>query len=118
MSRNPSKAEGVAEVIRLAQCDVRDEDALNALFQAEAPFDALISAATGGERAIGPFLEVHACVRSVYNGHPFNESIEYFLRRLSVTACGWSAGANLRFPHRPHPHNYCYSSNTFMFPFV
>ena len=59
MSRDPSKAKGTAAAIRLAECDVRDEDALNALFQAEAPFDVLISAATGGERTIGPFLEVH-----------------------------------------------------------
>lgn len=57
ISRNPDKA-GSPEGIELAACDVRDIDALRALFEAHAPFDILISAATGGERAAGPFLQM------------------------------------------------------------
>jgi NAD(P)-dependent dehydrogenase (short-subunit alcohol dehydrogenase family) len=57
ISRNPDKA-GAVEGIRLAGCDVRDEEALAALFAEEAPFDILISAATGGARASGPFLQM------------------------------------------------------------
>ena len=57
ISRNPDKAQGT-EGIDLAACDVRDIDALTALFTSLAPFDILISAATGGERAIGPFLDM------------------------------------------------------------
>lgn len=60
MSRDTSKAEGIEADIHFIECDVRDEDSLNLLFRAEAPFDVLISTATGGERAIGPFLEVNA----------------------------------------------------------
>ena len=49
---------GDEEGLRLEACDVRDEQALAALFEREAPFDILISAATGGTRAFGPFLSM------------------------------------------------------------
>jgi len=39
-------------------CDVRDRKALEDIFVQEAPFDILISSATGGERSLGPFLEM------------------------------------------------------------
>lgn len=58
ISRDPSKAGDPGDGIRLEQCDVRDEAALQALFDKLAPFDILISAATGGRRAAGPFLEM------------------------------------------------------------
>lgn len=57
VSRDPSRA-GEIEGITLAQCDVRDREAMAALFAELAPFDILISAATGGSRAAGPFLEM------------------------------------------------------------
>lgn len=57
VSRNPSKGEET-DGLTLAACDVRDRAALTALFAAQAPFDILISAATGGERASGPFLQM------------------------------------------------------------
>ena len=57
ISRDPSKA-GDIDGVTLQGCDVRDRDALAALFAEHAPFDILISAATGGERAAGPFLQM------------------------------------------------------------
>jgi len=39
-------------------CDVRDREAMQKLFEAHAPFDILISAATGGDRALGPFMDM------------------------------------------------------------
>ncbi len=57
-SRNPDKTGDVPSGITLRQCDVLDRDGLSQLFQDYAPFDILVSAATGGERAIGPFLEM------------------------------------------------------------
>lgn len=57
VSRDPSKV-GNLEGVALAACDVRDRDALSALFVSHAPFDILVSAATGGDRSIGPFLEM------------------------------------------------------------
>ena len=58
VSRNPEKAGDVPEGISLKACDVRDREALQSLFKECAPFDILISAATGGDRAFGPFLEM------------------------------------------------------------
>lgn len=56
ISRNPDKAGPPPAGVTFAACDVRDEAALQALFAAQAPFDILVSAATGGDRALGPFL--------------------------------------------------------------
>jgi len=56
ISRNPDKAGDIG--VELAACDVRDEAAMATLFAAHAPIDVLISAATGGERAAGPFLQM------------------------------------------------------------
>ena len=58
ISRNPDKAGDVPAEITLKKCDVTDRDAVAALCAEYAPIDILISAATGGPRAIGPFLEM------------------------------------------------------------
>lgn len=58
VSRNPDKAGEVPANVTLRQCDALDREGMATLFQEEAPFDILISAATGGDRAIGPFLEM------------------------------------------------------------
>ena len=44
--------------ITFESCDVLDREALSALFKAQAPFDMLVSTATGGARALGPFLQM------------------------------------------------------------
>jgi len=58
VSRNPDKAGDVPAGVTLRQCDVLDPAALSALFAECAPFDILVSAATGGGRAVGPFLKM------------------------------------------------------------
>ncbi len=58
-SRNPQRAQGsVRAGVELQVCDVQDREALHALFAASAPFDILVNAATGGPRAMGPFLHM------------------------------------------------------------
>jgi len=57
ISRDPAKAENI-ESVTLEACDVRDRESLSTLFARHAPIDILISAATGGSRATGPFLEM------------------------------------------------------------
>ena len=47
---------GAGAVIR--EVDVLDRDGLSALFEEQAPFDILVCSATGGPRAVGPFLEM------------------------------------------------------------
>ena len=58
VSRNPDRAGEVPAGVTLAKCDALDRDAVAALVQKNAPYDILVSAATGGERALGPFLEM------------------------------------------------------------
>jgi NAD(P)-dependent dehydrogenase (short-subunit alcohol dehydrogenase family) len=58
ISRNPDKAGDIPQGITLKQCDVLDREAMQALLQECAPYDILVSAATGGSRALGPFLEM------------------------------------------------------------
>lgn len=58
VSRNPDRAGDVPAGIELAKCDVTDGDAVKAFLDAQAPYDILINAATGGDRAIGPFMEM------------------------------------------------------------
>ncbi len=58
LSRDPSKAGQMPANVTLKQIDVLDESALASFFEENAPFDILITAATGGSRSIGPFLEM------------------------------------------------------------
>jgi NAD(P)-dependent dehydrogenase (short-subunit alcohol dehydrogenase family) len=53
-SRRECKIDGVETV----EIDVLDRDGLQALFEKHQGFDYLVNAATGGPRAIGPFLEM------------------------------------------------------------
>ena len=61
-SRSGTNAESAAAALgdaaSLRRVDVLDRDGLSALFRELAPFDILVNAATGGERASGPFLEM------------------------------------------------------------
>ena len=59
ISRDPSKANSVKHNrLSFESCDVRIEDEVKKIFEKHAPFDILVSAATGGSRAAGPFLEM------------------------------------------------------------
>jgi len=59
VSRAPERARAsLAGGVELRACDVRDREALSRLFALCAPFDVLVCAATGGERASGPFLQM------------------------------------------------------------
>lgn len=55
VSRNPDRATDLPAGVTTRACDTLDRSGLAALFAELAPFDILISAATGGDRAIGPF---------------------------------------------------------------
>ena len=58
ISRDPSKAVGLPSGVTLEACDVTDAAAVEALLNKLAPYDILVSAATGGARAVGPFLDM------------------------------------------------------------
>ena len=59
VSRDPSKAVSVKHNrLSFESCDVRIEENIKKIFEKHAPFDILVSTATGGSRAAGPFLEM------------------------------------------------------------
>ncbi|PLX34780.1 MAG: short-chain dehydrogenase [Hyphomicrobiales bacterium] len=58
VSRNPDRAGPLPANISTEACDVREREKLSALFAKHAPFDILVSSATGGTRPRGPFLEM------------------------------------------------------------
>lgn len=59
VSRNPDKAKTlVPESVELAACDTTDAKAVSELCGRIAPIDFLINCATGGERALGPFMKM------------------------------------------------------------
>lgn len=58
VSRTPDRAGDLPASVSTRACDVLDRPALEALFASCAPYDILVSAATGGDRAIGPFTEM------------------------------------------------------------
>lgn len=58
VSRDPSKAPDLPAGASTESCDVTDEAAVKKLLASLAPFDILVSAATGGSRAIGEFASM------------------------------------------------------------
>lgn len=58
ISRDPSKAVDLPAGASIETCDVREGEAVSGLLERLAPYDILVSAATGGNRARGPFLEM------------------------------------------------------------
>jgi NAD(P)-dependent dehydrogenase (short-subunit alcohol dehydrogenase family) len=61
-SRHPDHLAAARDVLgsraTVAALDVLDRDAMAATFAEHGPFDILVNAATGGERAVGPFLQM------------------------------------------------------------
>ena len=58
VSRNPGKLEKPPHNVSLKQLDVLDQIGLNDFFKEVGNFDILINSATGGARAVGPFLSM------------------------------------------------------------
>jgi len=58
IGRDETKAAALPASAKFIACDVRNRESLEALYKEEGPFDILVSAATGGSRAIGPFTEM------------------------------------------------------------
>ncbi len=58
ISREPKKAGTLPNGITTRACDVMDRTAVEAVLDELSPIDILVTAATGGKRAFGPFLEM------------------------------------------------------------
>ena len=57
-SRNPEKLSQLPKNVTTKKLDVLDREAIEKFFQDEGEFDILVNAATGGKRAVGPFLSM------------------------------------------------------------
>ena len=58
LSRNPDKLKNVPANVTTKKMNVLDKDALEKFFQEEGEYDILVNSATGGARAVGPFLSM------------------------------------------------------------
>ncbi|MFT6874494.1 MAG: NAD(P)-dependent dehydrogenase (short-subunit alcohol dehydrogenase family) [Granulosicoccus sp.] len=58
LGRDEAKASVLPAGATFIQCDVRSRESLQAFYQSQGSFDILVSAATGGSRAIGKFAEM------------------------------------------------------------
>jgi NAD(P)-dependent dehydrogenase (short-subunit alcohol dehydrogenase family) len=58
LSRNPDKLKNVPKNVSTKKMDVLDRDALEKFFQEVGEYDILVNSATGGARAVGPFLSM------------------------------------------------------------
>ena len=58
LSRNPEKVRNVPKNVTTKKMNVLDKDALEQFFQEVGEYDILVNSATGGARAVGPFLSM------------------------------------------------------------
>ena len=58
LSRNPYKLKTVPKNVTTKKMNVLDRDALEKFFQEVGEYDILVNSATGGARAVGPFLSM------------------------------------------------------------
>ena len=58
ISRNPEKLTQLPKNVTTKKINVLDREAVEKFFQDEGEFDILVNAATGGKRAVGPFLSM------------------------------------------------------------
>ena len=58
LSRNPEKLKNVPKNVTTKKMNVLDRDALEQFFQEIGEYDILVNSATGGARAVGPFLSM------------------------------------------------------------
>ena len=58
LSRNPEKLQNIPKNVVTKKMNVLDRDALEQFFQEVGEYDILVNSATGGARAVGPFLSM------------------------------------------------------------
>ena len=58
LSRNPDKLKNVPKNVTTKKMNVLERDALEKFFQEVGEYDILVNSATGGTRAVGPFLSM------------------------------------------------------------
>ncbi len=88
-SRNPDKDGSSIDGVRLATVDARDSKAVSAFFESQGKIDILISSATGGSRAFGPFLDmdIDGFKRSFDKLWGYSNVVRYGTAKLGDDGC-------------------------------
>ena len=89
ISRNPEKLTKLPANASIKKCDALDQESLQALFSDCGSIDILVSAATGGERAIGLFTEMdmNAYQASFAKLWGYTNVVRYGIEQLSSSGC-------------------------------
>lgn len=89
ISRSPNKFVNAHSNVELIKLDVLNEKQLINFFSKIGKYDALINAATGGERAIGPFLkmDLEGYRNSFKKLWGYTNTVRYGIQNLSKKGC-------------------------------
>ncbi|RPH05822.1 MAG: SDR family oxidoreductase [Alphaproteobacteria bacterium TMED93] len=89
ISRNPEKLSLDNSNVELVKLDVLDENKVVSFFEKTGSYDILINAATGGERAIGPFMnmELEGYRNSFKKLWGYTNTVRFGLHQLSKDGC-------------------------------
>ena len=89
VSRNPKKFNNPPENVELIEEDVLNEIGLKKLFEKIGKYDVLVNAATGGERAMGPFqsMDLDGYRNSFKKLWGYSNTVRYGLHNLSEKGC-------------------------------
>ena len=89
ISRNPEKSNLNNSNVELVKMDVLEENKMVSFYKKIGKYDILINAATGGERAIGPFINMNleGYRNSLRNLWGYTNTVRLGLSQLSKNGC-------------------------------
>ena len=89
ISRNPEKASEIPDNVDLVKLDVLDENGLKTFFDKQGEFDILVNSATGGARALGPFLnmDMEGYRNSFFKLWGYSNVVRYGTENLKNDGC-------------------------------
>ncbi len=89
ISRNPEKVSEIPDNVELVKLDVLDENGLKTFFDKQGEFDILVNSATGGARALGPFLnmDMEGYRNSFFKLWGYSNVVRYGTENLKNDGC-------------------------------
>ena len=89
ISRNPEKVSEIPDNVDLVKLDVLDENGLKTFFDKQGEFDILVNSATGGARALGPFLnmDMEGYRNSFFKLWGYSNVVRYGTENLKNDGC-------------------------------
>ena len=89
ISRHPEKVSEIPDNVELVKLDVLDENGLKTFFDKQGEFDILVNSATGGARALGPFLnmDMEGYRNSFFKLWGYSNVVRYGTENLKNDGC-------------------------------